>query len=274
MLAFCLLFDKEFCDEGWIACDSILRQDPSAKIYVLCLDDETLEKMNCRRVTCIPLSLLEAKYPELVEARGNREWPAYTQTAKVFLPTYVFDRFNEQAVCYVDSDVYFWAHPRHIDEAMGEHSFMVSSREDPIRPPQGAFNGGFFACRNDQNSRRFFTWWQQKCLEWCNWEAGPGGRYTEEGYLNVIADEPDRFPGAWVCQNPGVNLAKWNVHRHELEMADGEIRIILDGKWDLVFFHYKGFDPEHQWFGLGEEPSKPLRYIHAAYQAQLEGLRS
>lgn len=267
MLSFCLLFDKDFVEEGWVSCLSILRQNPKTKIYVLCLDDETLAAMSCRPVLCIPLEFLERHYPALLDVKGNRTWPAYTQTVKVFLPTYVFDKFDEDELCYVDSDVLFWSDHSAITEALGDRSFMVASRESPVRAPQGDYNGGFFACRDDTNSRRFFAWWQARCLEWCDWAPGPDGKYTEEGYLNIITDDPDKFQGVRICSNPGINLAKWNAHRHNIERSgDG---FVVDGQWPLVCFHYKGFCPDLEWFGLGGPPDGDLRLVFEGYRDAL-----
>jgi hypothetical protein len=159
MIAACLLFDRDYSAEGWLCCRSIHEHAPSAKIYVLCLDEKVLEESRGQRVTGVPLADLERRFPVLADAKLDRSWPAYTQTCKVFLPAYVFERFGEETLCYVDSDMYFWQSIAEVERVLGNSSFMVASREDRVRPPQGEFNGGFFACRNDAHSRRFFAWW-------------------------------------------------------------------------------------------------------------------
>lgn len=268
MLAICTMFDEQHVAEARLCCSSIHVHSAHTPIYALCLDEPALRAASEWPVIAVPLENLERQYPDLAAVRETRDWPSYTQTCKVFLPTFIFGVFTEQALCCVDSDMYFWSDPKAIDAALGESSFMVTSREDPIRAPQGDFNGGFFACREDENSRKFFAWWQAKCLEWCRWEPGPDGRYTEEGYLNIFTDEPDRFAGICICANPGVNLAKWNTHRHAITCADAGF--VVDGKWPLVCFHYKGFEPDLDHFGLGGPPEGDLRFVYERYQDALQ----
>lgn len=268
MLTFCTLFDKQHVAEARLCCSSIHVHAQQAMVYTLCLDEEALEAAGEWPVVAIPLRNMEERYPGLAAVRGDRDWPSYTQTCKVFLPSFVFEVFGAWTLCYVDSDMLFWSDPQAISLELGTNSFMVTSREDPVRPLQGAFNGGFFVCHDDLRSKQFMAWWQQKVLDWCKWEPGPGGRYTEEGYLNVIADEPDRFPGTTICRHPGVNLARWNANRHKLEVVDGGV--MIDDKWPLVCFHYQSFENTPPRYGLGAEPEGALRYVYEQYAGMLE----
>jgi hypothetical protein len=237
-IAFILLFDRNYIAEGWVCHQSILDQDPSARVYVLCFDDDTFKSTRDKKCTAIKLSELETRYPQLVGARNNRHWCGYTQTCKTFIPSYVMEKYGEETLIYVDSDMLFWNIWTPVIRELENISFLVTSREHPVTV-QGRFNGGFFACKNDQNSAAFFDWWQAQCIEWCLWEPGPGGRFAEEGYLNIIYDEPNKFSGVGVCSHPGVNLARWNIKKHIIEKIDDNI--IVDEKYKLICFHYQSF---------------------------------
>jgi hypothetical protein len=263
------MFDEKYKAEGWLLCRSIQRHIPGLPIYVLCLDDVVYAEALERAVRPVLLVSLETKYPELLGIKEERSWPAYTQTCKTFLPSAVLEMHGEGPLVYVDSDMFFWGDPRIIEGELGEASFMVVSREDSTRPAQGAFNGGFFACQNDDKAKAFLKWWQAETIKWCEWKPGPDGKFTEEGYLNIIQDEPDRFPGTKICQHPGINLAPWNSMRHTLELA-GE-GVIVDEEWPLVCFHYQGFNLDVPNFGLGAEPKGPTRYLYRQYAGRLEG---
>lgn len=243
MIAACMLFDSMHSLEGWLCCNSILKFDPVVNIYVLCLDERVYYEADYYRqcynnVMPIRLYELENYFAALLGARSSRPWNAYTQTCKTFLPEYIFDKYGEQILFYVDSDMYFWSSSEHIEKTLGSHSFMVASREQEPPPKQGRFNGGFFVCKNDAFARKFLKWWQDKTIEWCLWQPGPDDRFGEEGYLNIFYEQPNLFSGVLISHNPGINMAYWNMYKHNLALNNNNI--IIDNRFSLVCFHYQG----------------------------------
>lgn len=237
------MFDKKFMVEGLVCVSSILEYGPDAKVFVLCLDQEVdkivQRHLSSDRVVCIQLLELEYKYPAIAATKPSRPWAPYTQSLKPFLPEYIFNTHGTKALTYVDSDMLFWGDCSEIDREMGDCSFMVTSRGQDPPPDYGYFNGGCFSCRDDRNCRLFLTWWQDRCVEWCLWQTGPNGAFGEEGYLNIIVTEPNRFGGIHVSRHPGINLAPWNVKMHKLESWNGGF--VVDGHFPLVCYHYQGF---------------------------------
>lgn len=235
---FMLMFDRQYSSEGKVCLSSILEHG-GGKVFVLCLDWQTEQLVSgIDGVVPIRRADLESRYPEIAITRKTRPWAPYTQSLKPFLPEYVFDVFGAKMLAYVDSDMLFWGDCAEVDAEMGDSSFMVTSREQEPPPPSGYFNGGFFACRDDENCREFLKWWQDKCVEWCLWTSGPDGRFGEEGYLNVFRTEPERFKGIRVSEHPGINLAPWNAYKHKVERT--QETMLVDGR-PLVCFHYQGF---------------------------------
>lgn len=244
---FIMLFDNQHSPEGMVCLDSILKKQPDAKVFVLCLTPPVSEAVEKRGGTPIELATFETRYPMIAATKSERPWAPYTQSLKPFLPEYVFDENPEvEVLTYVDSDMYFWGDPQEITEEFGDKSFMVTTRADMC---DVYFNGGCFTCRNDDNCRQFLKWWQERCIEWCLWQAGPGGRFGEEGYLNIIKEEPGKFKGTYVNKHPGINAAPWNIMDRDLQKAeDGQLTV--QGR-PLVCYHYRAyfkytevFDPE------------------------------
>lgn len=270
MIAACMLFDSMFSIEGWLCCNSITYFNPCMKIYVLCLDARTYHESCYYRQkysgNIIPVQLyeLENHFRQLLDIRPTRPWNAYVMTCKVFLPSYVFDKYEEQILYYVDSDLYFWDNSAQIEDIMGDYSFMISSREQDPPPRQGRFNGGFFSCKNDKLAKNFLEWWQNETIKWCLWEPGDNGRFGEEGYLNIIHEQPNKFPGIKVSTHFGINMSYWNMYKHKLEKNNK--RIIVDENFNLICFHYQGMKLyKDRYIPCVELKNDAVRYIYDNY---------
>lgn len=243
-MAVCTLFDANYLVEGVMCIRSSFRwlRQP---FYVLCLDPLTFrigQMLSCENGYVMPINFydFEQDYLDLFKSRSTRPWNAYTQTVKVFLPKYLFDRFNVSDLIYIDSDMLFWSDLTAIEYELGTYSFMVASRELNPCPPQGCYNGGFFACKNDNRAKVFLKWWQDKVLDWCLWEKGGEDQFTEEGYLNVFSKDPDQFSGIHISNHPGINLAPWNVGNHVVKVLD-DCSVAVDDEYPLVCYHYRGW---------------------------------
>jgi hypothetical protein len=85
-------------------------------------------------------------------------------------------------------------------------------------------------------------WWRERCIEWC-FDYVDGHRFADQGYLDEFST---RFEGVAVIENPGANLAPWNVGAYAIEFDDG--RVLIDGRTPLIFFHFQGLRKAWGWF--------------------------
>lgn len=241
-MTFCSLFNKgKYAAEGWVCHYTIRKHIPDAKFYVFCMDDETLKQAQRLRLKgVIPISLqeLEQKYPQVKAVKSSRAFKEYIVTYKPFLPEYIFDRFGENKLVFADSDIAFWGNPNEIFDEMGECSFLV--KDHGFEPPRsaGRFNVGLLAYKNDRNCREWLKWWQDCCVEWCKWRA-ENGKFAEQGYLNILHDQPQKFKGVAIPAHPGINLAPWNIMKHQISKENG--KLLVDGK-TLICYHYHEFE--------------------------------
>ncbi|NIT77390.1 MAG: hypothetical protein GWO44_11000 [Thermoplasmata archaeon] len=242
-----MLFDEQYSGEGIVCLQSIKARSPSSKIWVLCLTPTIETPVGATGATVVPLTDLEAAYPNIAATKSTRPWAPYTQSLKPYLVEYVFDNYEDaEVVTYVDSDMYFWGDPSEIDTEFGSHSFMVTKRTGLTEGQTGVFfNGGCFTCRDDENCRELLTWWKGKVYQWCLWEDGPDGAYCEAGYLNVLRDEPTLFSGTHVCAHPGINTAPWNIRDYDLQETEGQLTV--DGR-TLVCYHYRAYTKQTEVF--------------------------
>jgi hypothetical protein len=215
----------------------------------------------------VSLSVLEHDYPEIVATKNSREWTAYTRSLKPFLLEFLLKEHTITEVTYVDPTVYFWAQPARAQIELGNHSFMVTG------PGQRGnyFNGCFFSCKNDDNTAAFLTWWKERCVEWCACEEHEERGYAEARYLNILRDEPDKFPGAYLSQNPGLCATPWGS-------LDAKWHEVLEGiavdEHLLISYNYQGYVRETKHFNpkaprVNYLPTKIVNRLYRAYHEQL-----
>lgn len=261
---FCAYFDNAYSAKGWVCHKTLLDRSPASRLYVLALDGkvkEQADRLAGLGVTAVTLPEIEAYCPSLLAVKGSRSAKEYYATISPILPMFLFDRFGIDKVFYTDADMAFWSEPEEIEDVMGGHSLLVT--DHGFEPPRSnvRFNVGILGYRNDANCREFLEWWRDRCLEWCEWRTMPDGRCADQGYLNILHDQPNRFKGALSCPQPGVNLGPWGIGRHTITMENG--RLLLDGKHNLVCYHY------HEFRVTGPDSYYPTGWAHTASDRRL-----
>jgi len=224
-----------------VCLQTLLKHGERIRIYVLALDDAAhAAASSMERVVAISLPEIEAYRPSLLAVKHKRKKKEYYATITPVLPQMVFEVEDPNEVYYTDADMAFWGPVREIADEMNAASIMVTPHENPIAHVAGRFNVGIIGYRNDRHCREFLEWWEERCLEWCEWRATKDGRCADQGYLNILHDEPERFKNVKVSGHPGINLGPWNLAMHELGEDDG--RPTIDGR-SLVCYHYHGYKP-------------------------------
>jgi hypothetical protein len=101
----------------------------------------------------------------------------------------------------------------------------------------GIYNLGFLATSRSETTSAFLKWWQNRLADYCYFEQGSGG-FVDQLWV-ILA--PLYFPGVHVEKNPGYNMCYWNHFERRLSRQDG--RYIVNGKHDLMFYHFSSFSP-------------------------------
>jgi len=97
----------------------------------------------------------------------------------------------------------------------------------------GIFNLGFIGVGT--GTARFLDWWSGRLRRHCISDPG-NGMFVDQRWLDFV---PGLFPHA-VVEDPGCNVAYWNLHERQVERAAGGFEV--NGR-PLRFFHFSGFDP-------------------------------
>lgn len=276
---FCTFFDSGYLSRGLSLISSIRNQGDQTPVYVLCLDQITEEYLISAAlpgVHTLHISQLEAREPRLESLKLERSRMEYYFTCTPQLFMLLFDEINTPGtiVSYIDADLYFYAPPTRIFEALGSNSVGITEHRysagmAPKLAGYGRFNAGFLCFKDDTEGRNVLQWWAEKAIEWCS-DKPDSGRYANQGYLNWFPD----FPGVQIFDSPGFNTAPWNTGGHTITTGnDG--KPLVDGK-ELVFFHFHGLRRVDDWFVTseliyGSRLTKELKNdIYVPYAIELE----
>jgi hypothetical protein len=239
---FCTYFDAHYLVKGLVCNHTIHQYQPNSTLFILCLDEVVYNKVKeLSGVIPIKLEEIEEKYPELLSVKHSRCLKEYYATISPILPLYIFHNYKEVDVLfYTDADIAFWSDPEEMLEIFGDFSLMVT--DHGFEPPRAnvRFNVGILAYRNDKYCNQFLEWWKEKCLEWCKWETLPNGMCADQGYLNILHDEPEKFKNVLSCPHFGINLGPWNIGKHKIYTKNNKIKIDND-RCNLICYHYHEF---------------------------------
>lgn len=251
---FCTLFDKNYLTRGLALNASLLKHSPPFILWVLCMDQETLEILKKLRLPNLKtISLKQFEDPALLKVKPTRSTGEYCWTCTPSLPLYIFKTNPKiSSIAYLDSDLFFFSSPQPLYYEMDKKSVLIiPHRIVPWKKAKekkvGKFNVGMLIFKNDAAAKTVLKWWREKCLEWC-YNRVEKNRMGDQKYLDQF---PKRFKGVCISKNLGACLANWNIRQYSINKVNQDIFVNND---KLIFYHY-------QWFDLFENrpPLPPLK---------------
>ncbi len=99
----------------------------------------------------------------------------------------------------------------------------------------GVYNLGFVAVKKDIEGLKFAKWWNDRLQLYC-YDDIPKGIFTDQRWCDLA---PAYFD-VMILKNPGYNMAPWNLSTRKISIKNG--KILVNNDFELVFFHYSGFD--------------------------------
>ncbi|TAF52113.1 MAG: hypothetical protein EAZ62_06170, partial [Sphingobacteriia bacterium] len=148
---------------------------------------------------------------------------------------------------YLDSDIYVWhdlidvvsflqtndwvmtphfTHPYPADDCLPNERVTLRS---------GLYNAGFFATKPGENARAIFNWWAGHMRNECYYDFAEG-MGVDQNWLNLL---PILFSGVKVWEDPGANLAYWNLHERNLSFVHKSYWV--NETFRLRFAHISGY---------------------------------
>lgn len=241
MRYFCTLFNKSYQYHAQSLYSSILKNHQEFKLFLFCMDDDSYDyffKLSLEKAQLVRVDQLEASFPELLEAKGNRRMVEYFFTCTPAVCNYVFKHFEYvDELVYLDADIYFFDSPETIFDEIGESSISIIAHRfkglNWIRNVYGYYNVGWISFKRDGEGIKCLKEWFRNCLEWC-FDKLTLKRFADQKYLNRW---PTDYKNVCIIKNVGANAAPWNIGNYKVKRGKG--KILLNGS-PLIFYHFAG----------------------------------
>jgi glycosyltransferase involved in cell wall biosynthesis len=242
----CTIAARNYLGRVEVLAESFREHHPDGEVSVLVVDDRE------RAVESRP-GLYDVVRPEDVRIprfEGMAAMYDITELCTAVKPWLLRHLLNAgEPVAYFDPDVCFYAPVEGLEEIAREHQIVLTPHmtkpfpDDGEHPDTqlilaaGAYNLGFIALGPGDVSAGLLEWWSERLRFDCIIDV-ENNYFVDQRWFDLV---PGLFPNTAIMQDPGLNVAYWNVHEHEFRVGAAG-RHLVDGV-ALKFFHFSGFDP-------------------------------
>lgn len=241
---YCTLFNIKYLSRGLAMCQSLLKHDNQAYLYILAIDHLVAKILNQYTLSNTQIILLdEFEDPELLRIKSSRTLGEYCWTITPSLILYCLKKYNLPQVCYVDADLYFYQNPSILIKEAGNKAILLSPHRYTEKYDQSKTSGiycvQFMNFIHNIEGLKALNWWRNVCIDWC-YNRIESNRFGDQKYLD---DWPTRFDSVHVLEHLGGGVAPWNIQQYQFcnQNNQGYKMKNNQGKtFDLVFFHFHG----------------------------------
>jgi len=234
--------------------DSLLVHNPTYHFIIGLVDemDEAYPIVKSINYTLIPIK--EIGIPNFDDFCVQYNITELNTAVKPYYFSYLFEK-NEgvESIVYLDPDIFVY----HAFEVLENH--LVSSQivltphitkpiNDNKYPTEtdflnaGIYNLGFIALKRGPESIEFINWWKKRLYHLCKIDFEKG-LFVDQLWLNFATLF---YKEVFVLDNPGYNMAYWNLQERSLSKNEAGT-FIINGEHPLVFYHFSGFDLHKQY---------------------------
>lgn len=246
MFYFTTYFDKNYLSRGLVLFESLKEHCERFELYVLCLDDFTLDffQKNVRnypKVKTLSLNEIEEYDKELKKCKQNRSVIEYYFTLSPCLPLFLLQKYNLTHICSLDADMMFFSTPTPLFTYLENFSIVITphkfSPELKSLEKYGIYNVSFQIFKNDEIGIACLEKWRNQCIEWCfDYVDKENSRFADQKYLdnwsitfkNKVKVLDDNVSG----------IAPWNLNNYQIRKE--EYYFYSNGE-RIIFYHFHHF---------------------------------
>lgn len=252
-LAACTIVSKNYIPYARVLAESFREQHPEGQFFVLLVDRN--EKKIDPNVE--PYTLVEVEELDNIPDRDGFLFK-YTilecnTAVKPFLLEYLIERYKLDNLVYFDPDILITGSLAELADLVDKHAIVLTPHltdpvDDGAHPGElavlqaGSFNLGFVALGAAGEKRdtvsRLLKWWQDRLYDRCVVRIDEG-LFVDQKWMDLT---PGLFKDVYVLNDPGYNVAYWNLHGRRITLTPDGPR---SNDRPLTFFHFSGIDPEN-----------------------------
>ncbi len=242
----CTIVARNYWAHARVLAQSLRDVDASTELTVLVVDpdastDEAASREAFSVLTPAAIGLDRDEFRRMAVIYDVME---LSTALKPWLVRTLLER-SEDPVVYLDPDIDVFAPLDDLFRLADDHGIVVTPHNsvplplDGREPSEltmlvsGIYNLGFIALGG--SSRPFLDWWAGR-LRRNGLNAQPDGMFVDQRWVDLGSSY---FP-MHVVDDPGYNVAFWNLPSREITSTDGTY--LVNGS-PLRFFHFSGFDP-------------------------------
>lgn len=239
-IAICTIVAENYIAQATLLEESARLWHPHADIVTLIVDDRAVSRDD-GRLTLPGIGIPEQALHEMAAMYTVTE---FATAVKPRLLRYLLDQGYDQ-VWYLDPDIYVYAPLEPVALALESHAVALTPHalepypRDGLTPTEeavrlsGIYNLGFVGVT--PAARKFLEWWEQNLTTDAIVDL-PSGLFTDQKWVDFAPSLCDTA----VLDQPGLNVAYWNLHERSVSSSAGGFRV--NGE-PLYFFHFSGYDP-------------------------------
>ncbi|MDO8490176.1 MAG: glycosyltransferase [bacterium] len=275
-LAICTIVSKNYISRARVLIDSFYRFHPEIRCYVLIADTFDFDtQFQNEKFTIVTLD--EVNIPALQEMAFQYDVIEFNTAVKPFFLKYLLNEAGFERVIYLDPDICIYNSLDSLFHHLVDSNIILTPHllkpyEDKHKPNDtdiliaGIYNLGFIGVKKSAETNSFLNWWMKKLQDHCLMQPEKG-YHVDQKWIDFV---PLFFRGTHVIQDPGYNVAYWNLHERPLSERAGEI---FFGDSLLYFFHFSGYVPEMDRLSTHQNRhslnSKLIRGLVSSYREKL-----
>jgi hypothetical protein len=270
---FTTYFDKNYLSRGLVLYESLQLNTSEFILYVLCLDEVTLNFFKDHvdsypKVKCLTLLELENVDTDLKSCKNTRSLIEYYFTISPCLPLYILRKYNIPHICSLDADILFLSDPTKLFDHLNFASVIITPHKFSAELSQnakfGIFNVSFQIFKNDAVGLTCLNKWREQCITWCgDYIDETTGFFADQKYLDSW---PVEYGNKLIVLNDEVSgLAPWNLNNYKLRFRNDKLYSVNE---PVIFYHFHGFKIfSHKWASNWFNPYlvKTYKAIHSLY---------